>query len=79
MFFKCPNIVLESPTTGLNASKVRKHCNFVRICYKLQNRYFSKTHMTCSLMLGNVHCAQVVLQIKFNYNFYISKSRAICQ
>ncbi len=36
-----------------------------------------KTHFR--LNIKNVHCAQVVLQTKFNYNFYISKSQAICQ
>ncbi len=36
-----------------------------------------KTHL--GLILRNVHCVQVVLQIKLNYNFYISKFQAICQ
>ncbi len=27
------------------------------------------------LILRNGHCAQVVFQIKFNYNFNVSKSR----
>uniref|UniRef100_A0A8C1L0H2 Inhibitor of nuclear factor kappa B kinase subunit epsilon n=1 Tax=Cyprinus carpio TaxID=7962 RepID=A0A8C1L0H2_CYPCA len=38
---KCPNIVLESPTSGLN------------LRYKLQKRDFSKTHLTCSLNITN--------------------------
>ncbi len=54
-----------------------------------KDRYYSKTIQSSSietlkhilgLILRNVHCAHtVVLHIKFNYNFYISKSRAICQ
>ncbi len=31
------------------------------------------------LILRNMHCAQVVRQIKFNYNFYISKFQIMCQ
>ncbi len=33
-----------------------------------------KIKLTNPLILRNVHCAQAVLQINFNYTFYISKS-----
>ncbi len=51
--------------------------NFKYLAFKEQ--YYSKIKqsiLTLKHILGlifrNVHCVQVVLQIKFNYNFYVS-------
>ncbi len=53
----------------------------------IKDQYYSKIIQSSSkvtlqhilgLILRNGHCAQVVFQIKFNYNFNVSKSHAIC-
>ncbi len=58
-----------------------KYLAFKDRCYEKIIQFLSKVTLKhiLDLILRNAHCAQVVHQIKFNYNFYISKSRAICQ
>ncbi len=62
-------------------------CNYWKYTLgTLKGWYYSKIIQSSSivilkhisgLILRNVHCAQVVLQIKFNYHFYISKFQTI--
>ncbi len=58
-----------------------KYLAFKDRCYEKIIQFLSKVTLKhiLDLILRNAHCAQVVRQIKFNYNLYISKSRAICQ
>ncbi len=58
-----------------------KYLAFKDRCYAKIIQFLSKVTLKhiLDLILRNAHCAQGVRQIKFNYNFYISKSQAICQ
>ncbi len=85
--FNCAEVVLKSNQSIYDWAKVELLQVYFRYTLNILHNILFKdqtilinsaiiTHFRCN---RNVHCAQVELQIKLNYNFYISKSRAICQ
>ncbi len=89
MHFNCADIVLRSNLKYTEVYMIVlkwNYCKYTSGTLAFKDRYYS-TIMQSSLIvtlkhilgliLRNVRCAQVVLQIMFNYDFYINKSRAM--